>query len=76
MQITVLEGSTFCISDERGDICGGVEGLYAEDTRYLSRLALRLGGERLLPLTSRLTEFFEASFVLRNPVVSWQDVHG
>ena len=41
-----------------------------EDSRRLSRLALRLAGERLLPLTSRLLESFEASFVLRNPVVA------
>ena len=70
MQVTVLAGSTFCISDDRGDICGGLEGLFAEDTRHLSRLALRLAGKPLLPLTSRLLESFEASFVLRNPVVA------
>ena len=69
MQLTVLESSTFCVSDERGDICGGVEGLYAEDTRYLSACTAPRR-ERLLPLTSRLTEFFEATFVLRNPVVA------
>ena len=70
MQVTVLAGSTFCISDDRGDICVGLEGLFAEDTRHLSRLALRLAGKPLLPLTSRLLESFEASFVLRNPVVA------
>ena len=39
MALTILEGSTFCICDERGDIDGETQGLFADDTRFLSRLA-------------------------------------
>ena len=41
MALTILEGSTFCICDDRGDIEGHAQGLFAEDTRFLSRLCLR-----------------------------------
>ena len=37
-QLRILEGSTFCICDELGDLHGNVEGLFAEDTRFLSLL--------------------------------------
>jgi glycogen debranching enzyme len=65
--LTVLDGSTFCISDESGDIIGGAAGLYADDTRHLSRLLLTLDGERPLLLTSRTVDYFSAAFYLRNP---------
>ena len=42
--LTILEGSTFCICDERGDIVEETSGLFAYDTRFLSRLVLRVGG--------------------------------
>ena len=38
--LTILEGSTFCISDERGDMGGSSGGLFAQDTRRLSRFVL------------------------------------
>jgi hypothetical protein len=60
--LTVLDGSTFCISDESGDIIGGAAGLYADDTRHLSRLLLTLDGERPLLLTSRTVDYFSAAF--------------
>ena len=40
MTLTILEGSTFCICDERGDIGQETSGFFVEDTRYLSRFAL------------------------------------
>ena len=49
MTLTILEGSTFCICDELGDVRGGVGGLYAYDTRFLSTLTLRINGARPLP---------------------------
>jgi glycogen debranching enzyme len=48
---------TFVVFDRMGDIQGpglGEQGLYFEDTRYLSRLTLRLGTERPLLLSSRV----------------------
>ncbi len=46
MPLTVLAGSTFCLSADSGDLVGGADGLYAADTRYLSRLLLELDGKR------------------------------
>ncbi len=66
--LTILEGSTFCVCDERGDIRGGTSGLFAEDTRYLSRLALVVDGRRPLLLSSGRVEYFSAAFFLRNDV--------
>jgi glycogen debranching enzyme len=66
--LTILEGSTFCVSDERGDISDPVMGLFADDTRFLSRWILTINGERPLRLSSDKVEYFSAAFYLRNPV--------
>src|SRR5207253_6695451 len=63
-----LEGSTFCMSDESGDLNGDTCGLFAEDTRFLSRFRLTINGERPLLLTSGKVEYFSAAFYLRNPL--------
>ena len=67
--LTILEGSTFCISDESGDVGDVTSGLFAQDTRFLSRLALRVGGVRPLLLSSGRTGHFRAAFYLRNAPV-------
>jgi glycogen debranching enzyme len=49
------DGETFAVLDRFGDIApvgAGNLGLYHEGTRFLSRLALRVGGERPLLLSS------------------------
>src|SRR5579862_8106282 len=68
--LTILEGSTFCICDDRGDIAGETSGLYADDTRRLSRLVLTINGARPLLLSSGQVEYFSAAFYLRNPVAA------
>ncbi len=68
MPLTILEGSTFCICDEIGDIDGPTAGLFAEDTRFLSRMRLRINGERPLLLSSDKVEYFSAAFYMRNPL--------
>jgi glycogen debranching enzyme len=68
MALTILEGSTFCICDERGDIDAEGSGLFADDTRFLSRLTLTINGERPLLLSSDKVEYFSAAFYLRNPL--------
>jgi glycogen debranching enzyme len=67
--LTILEGSTFCVSDERGDITDPVMGLFASDTRFLSRWVLTINGASPLHLSSDKVEYFSAAFYLRNPVV-------
>src|SRR5919198_2486383 len=64
--LTILEGSTFCICDDRGDIADDTNGFFAFDTRFLSRLVLRLDGQRPLLLSSGAVQHFSAAFFLRN----------
>jgi len=66
--LTILEGSTFCVSDERGDIAEPVMGLFADDTRFLSRWVLKINGARPLVLSSDKVDYFSAAFFLRNPL--------
>ena len=66
--LTILEGSTFCICDDRGDIGGETSGLFASDTRFLSGLRLTINGEAPLLLSSNRVEYFSAVFYLRNPI--------
>jgi hypothetical protein len=58
MPLTILEGSTFCICDERGDIDGETQGLFADDTRFLSLLRLTVNGAKPLLLSSGKVEYF------------------
>jgi glycogen debranching enzyme len=68
MTLTILEGSTFCICDERGDIGEATNGFFADDTRYLSLFRLTVNGETPLLLSSGKVEYFSAAFYLRNPL--------
>src|ERR671936_2115011 len=68
MPVTILEGSTFCLSDEVGDLDGETSGFFAEDTRFLSHFQLTINGERPLLLSSGQVEYFSAAFYLRNPL--------
>jgi glycogen debranching enzyme len=65
--LTILEGSTFCICDERGDIDGETHGFFADDTRFVSLLRLTVNGAKPLLLSSGVVEYFSAAFYLRNP---------
>jgi glycogen debranching enzyme len=68
MAITILEGSTFCICDELGDVGGWpTSGFFTEDTRFLSILQLRINARRPLLLSSGKVDYFSAAFYLRNP---------
>jgi len=66
--IQVLEGSTFMLSDPRGDVLpGSVAGLYHEDTRHLHRFALTVNGTTPTVLTSREVDYYSATFFTTNP---------
>ena len=67
-QLRILEGATFCICDDLGDLHGNVEGLFAQDTRFLSSLKLTINGKRPLLLSSDKIEYFSAAFFMRNPL--------
>jgi glycogen debranching enzyme len=68
MTLTILEGSTFVICDELGEVGEELSGFFAEDTRYLSLLRLTINGATPLPLASRRVEYFSAAFYMRNPL--------
>ena len=70
MALTILEGSSFCICDERGDIGETMGGFFAQDTRFLSVFRLRINGETPLLLSSGKVEYYSAAFYLRNPLAS------
>ena len=70
MALTILEGSTFCICDERGDICDETGGFFSRDTRFLSLLRLTINGQTPLLLSSGKVEYFSAAFYLRNPLAA------
>jgi glycogen debranching enzyme len=68
-QLTILEGATFCICDELGDVGSEqTHGLFADDTRFLAALRLTINGETPLLLSSGKVEYFSAAFFLRNPL--------
>jgi len=66
--LTILEGSTFCICDDRGDVGEKTSGFYAHDTRFLSILRMTIDGKSPLLLSSSKVEYFSAAFYLRNPL--------
>jgi glycogen debranching enzyme len=66
--VQVLSGSTFMLSDPRGDVMeGSLAGMFFEDTRFLSRFLLTLNGQRMSLLSSGTTEYDHAAFFLVNP---------
>ena len=72
--IQVLEGSTFMVSDARGDVRdGSVAGLYHEDTRHLNRFELTVGGATPTLLTSSEVDYYSAAFFMTNPEVDGLD---
>jgi glycogen debranching enzyme len=68
LALTILEGSTFCICDELGDISERTGGFFADDTRFLSLFRLTMNGEKPLLLSSGTVEHYSAAFYLRNPL--------
>ena len=65
--VQILEGNTFVVSDERGDIEASLAdptGLFSFDTRFLSRWVLTVNGERLNALSTDDLQYFETRFFL------------
>lgn len=66
--ITVVEGSSFCVSGDNGDVVpGGAAGLFIQDARLLSRWELRIDGYPVEPLGVLELAPFECLFVGRAP---------
>ncbi|NKX54124.1 amylo-alpha-1,6-glucosidase [Arthrobacter mobilis] len=64
--VTVVEGSSFCISSPGGDIHPELtQGAFYHDTRILSGWQLAVDGQPLEPLTAQVMEPYRAVFVGR-----------
>ena len=65
--VQILEGNTFVVSDERGDIEASLTdptGLFSFDTRHLSRWVLTVNGQRLTALSTDDLQYFQTRFFL------------
>ena len=65
--VKILDGNTFVVSDERGDIEASLTdptGLFSFDTRFLSKWILTVNGERLNALSTDDLQYFETRFFL------------
>jgi glycogen debranching enzyme len=63
--VTILDGNTFVVSQASGDFEASPSdpsGLFAYDTRFLSRWVLTINGERVHPLSVDDVQYFEARF--------------
>jgi glycogen debranching enzyme len=68
MPITINESTTFFIADDIGDVPEGqANGLFYEDTRFLSLYLLRLDGQEPLPLAADQVDYRTAEHFLTNP---------
>jgi glycogen debranching enzyme len=45
-RLSLKDGDTFLVADSWGDVGGGADGLFSNDTRLLSRFRLLVGGKR------------------------------
>lgn len=64
--MTLVEGSTFCVSGRSADIDpGGGQGLFFLDTRLMSRFQMRLDDRPIEPLSVQLEDPFSATHVGR-----------
>jgi glycogen debranching enzyme len=66
-EVKILDGNTFVVSDDRGDIEASpvdATGLFSFDTRFLSTWVLTVNGERLNALSVDDLQYFETRFFL------------
>ncbi len=69
-EISILDGSTFLVSDRHGDIDASPDqahGFFYRDTRFLSRWTLRADGKPLDVLSTDENQYFSAQFFLVPP---------
>jgi glycogen debranching enzyme len=65
--VKILDGNTFVVSDDRGDIEASLTdptGLFSFDTRFLSKWVLTINGQRLTALSTDDLQYFETRFFL------------
>src|ERR1022692_4596544 len=66
--VTLLEGTTFCICEQSGDMRpGAAQGLFVRDTRLISRMELSINGQVPQALTPQSREPLACTFLSRMP---------
>lgn len=55
-QYALKEGDSFLIADAHGDLHGGADGLFRNDTRVMATLVLRFAGQRPSLLSTNISE--------------------
>ena len=74
--VTLVEGASFCLSGGNGDVRpGAADGLFLHDTRFLSRLELRVDGAPLEALGVALEDPFSARFFGRAAPLALSLIH-
>jgi len=70
VDITINEGESFIISNENGDIVPGKEdGLYDQNTRFLSRYEMFINNVKPMALTGRQVNYYSSVHYLTNPEI-------
>jgi glycogen debranching enzyme len=68
--VVLIEGSSFCISDPVGDIAAeGVNGLFIQDTRVLSRWDVHINDERIRLLVGLVPEPYHGLYLGLAPTI-------
>ena len=65
--VRILDGNTFVVCDERGDVEASPTeptGLFSFDTRFLSKWVLTINGQKLNSLSTDDLQYFESRFFL------------
>ena len=66
--VTAVEGVSFCISDRTGDIrAGSGQGLFFQDTRFISTWRLTVDGRGVAPLAVHRAEPYAVTFIGQGP---------
>ena len=68
--ISILNGNRFMVSSREGDMFREEHGVFANDTRFLSRYRAKINGAIPIALTSSNTTHYSAGFYLTNPSLS------
>ena len=69
--ITINQGSMFMVTDQRGEIDPESEqGVFADDTRFVSFLQIYLNGARWQLLSSSAVSYYASRYYFTNPAVA------
>src|SRR5215471_3385572 len=72
--LSINNGATFMVTDQDGGIEADTEqGVFADDTRFVSYYAIFANGMPWQRLTSAVTAYYAARFYLTNPRLATED---